>query len=123
MSDPHGVLGGLAAVCGIAPRWADVRGRWHEVEDETRLALLGSMGIDVRSEASLRAALEEIQTRPWRRVLEPVHVIREPLSSIDIAVTLPVSEIGKALAWSIDWEDGEVDGGGLSPGELPRIAS
>jgi len=121
MTDPSGVLGRLGVLCGIAPRWTDVRGEWHEVDDDTRLAVLRSMGIDVRSEASLHAALEEIEARPWRRMLEPVHVIRRSQSKIDVAATLPASEAGRAFDWTIHWEDGEVDRGGLSPDELPRI--
>jgi (1->4)-alpha-D-glucan 1-alpha-D-glucosylmutase len=120
MTDASGVLGRLAALCGIAPRWADVRGRWHEVDDETRLALLGSMGIEVGSDASLAASLEEIETRPWRRVLDPVHVLRLPFSRIEIAVTLPATEARRAFDWTIEWEDGEDDRGKLSPAELPR---
>jgi len=120
MNDPQGALGRLAALCGIAPRWADVRGEWHEVDDDSRLAVLRSMGIDVHSETSLRAALEDIEARPWRRVLEPVHVIRRPCSKIDVAVTLPASEAGRAFDWTIEWEDGKIDRGGLTSDALPR---
>ncbi len=115
MSD---LLDRLAEACGIAPRWVDIWGKWHDVEPEAKRALLGSMGVDVASDESMQAALTGFEEGPWRRPLEPVQVVHEPLSGIEIPVRLPASDNGRSFRWLIRFEDGTALQGEFRPDEL-----
>ncbi len=67
----------LADRFGILPEFRDVRGRRQRSSDETRVRLLGALGIDAADEAAAAAALRAAQARDEASLLDPCRVIRE----------------------------------------------
>ncbi|MFU8816413.1 MAG: 4-alpha-glucanotransferase [Pseudomonadales bacterium] len=126
MSGPDADLGRLAALCGILPEYADIRGRRHRTSAATQRALLAAMGVDVASDSAIRAAIVEREQRGWRRLLPVVHVVQAGEQAA--AVQLSVAEATAAAAWSFtietDTHDAEpgVISGSVCPAELPVTA-
>ncbi|ANS78522.1 4-alpha-glucanotransferase (amylomaltase) [Serinicoccus hydrothermalis] len=67
-------LAHLAAAYGIATEFWDWQGRHTEVPDETVVAVLAALGVDVSGDFADRE-LDRAQEREWRRTLPPVLVI------------------------------------------------
>ncbi|MDP2014188.1 MAG: 4-alpha-glucanotransferase, partial [Actinomycetota bacterium] len=64
----------LAAACGVATEYWDQAGNQIEVQPDTLLAVLTSMGHDTSSLDKIEQSLVEVQLRNWRRML-PVYVV------------------------------------------------
>mgnify|MGYP006280396847 CR=1 FL=1 len=73
---PEG-LQALADAYGVATEYWDQAGERVEVSVETVVAVLTALGLDVRNEVAIGAALEEKRLRDWRRMLPPVFVMRQ----------------------------------------------
>ncbi len=111
------LLDRLCAICGIEPEYYDIWGKRHEVSPATAQALLASMGVSARHDASVAAALAERETRSWRRVLPPVRVVRANAAS-EVPITLPSGGAGRRLRWSLIPEQGEARAGELRAADL-----
>jgi 4-alpha-glucanotransferase len=75
--DRHSPLRLLADRLGIVSNYIDQTGEETRItSDETRMAILGAMGIDGSTGAAATEALERMEVREWSRVLPPVRVVR-----------------------------------------------
>lgn len=112
------VLNQLAELCGIEPAYQDIWGITHKVSEKTKLGLLRAMGLSVDDEASVRFALAEKKAIFWRRLLDPVLVVRETEYPIRITVRLPDTDIGNGFEWSLKEERGDYYSNTFLPKEL-----
>jgi 4-alpha-glucanotransferase len=113
-----GALDQLARLAGIEDGWWDFFGTWRPVSPDTKRAFLAAMGFEVEDDRAVRASLHELETRPWRRWLEPVLVLDERSGPPGIAVTLPAEYDGQAFEWALEEELGAVHAGRFHPEEL-----
>ena len=70
-------LGRLAAAYGVATEYWDQSGTLVNVGSATVAAVLMALGLDVSTDESVGAAIEEKRLRDWRRMLPPVFVMRQ----------------------------------------------
>jgi 4-alpha-glucanotransferase len=122
-------LDGLAARCGIATEYYDNWGRRHQTSEQTKRAVLASMGYAVEQPEALRAAVIAWDDASWRQPCAPVLVRRidQPLGSWSFSV--PVEEAaaqGLRIAWEILDESGRLQqkgeaGPGLAPAETRML--
>jgi 4-alpha-glucanotransferase len=70
-------LARLAALLGVATEFWDWQGRHVTVPRHTLVAVLTALGLDATTDAAVESSLAEVETRPWRRVVPPVTVLRE----------------------------------------------
>lgn len=101
----------LAQLAGIEDGWWDFFGNWRPVSPETKLAFLAAMGFAVEGDDALAASLAELETRPWRRWLEPVVVLDEHSPDPVITVTLPAGRDRQTMDWTLEEELGAVHRG------------
>ena len=59
MSDAD--LTALAEAAGIAPRWRDVHGGWHDVAPQTLRAVLGALGLPADGDSAVRDSLASVR--------------------------------------------------------------
>src|SRR5918912_2799341 len=70
------LLRALSDELGIIPGYLDQTGtEWRETSDETRVLLLGAMGIDASTEAAAEAARDELRRERSERPLAPARVV------------------------------------------------
>jgi len=96
----------LAQLAGIEDGWWDFFGVWRPVSAETKRAFLAAMGFKVGNDADTVASLVELDTRPWRRWLEPVTVFEERGGSTEILVTIPARRDKDVIEWVLEEELG-----------------
>ncbi len=101
----------LAQLAGIEEGWWDFFGQWRPVSADTKRAFLTAMGFKVGSDADILASLEELDTRPWRRWLEPVAVFDTTWGEPWVALTVPASRDKQVLRWTLVDELGVSHGG------------
>lgn len=111
----------LADLAGIEDGWWDFFGTWRPVQPETKLAILRAMGFAVDDEPALAASLHELETRPWRRWLEPVVVFDETWGDPAVTLTLPAERDQDEMAWVLDEELGISHGGRFKVAELEFV--
>lgn len=113
------LLAELAELAGIGLGYVDAWGDERTTSDATRRDLLAAMGVDVSDERALRAGIAERRARPWRRVLPPVHVVRDhhPLS---LPVTLEIGALEQPYRWRLRTEQGPAHEGEFVPAALPQ---
>ena len=105
----------LASLAGIEESYWDIFGNFHETKPGAKLSILSAMGFDTGSEQALAGSLGEFEERPWRRIVEPVHVVRRNGGGITVAVSLPEALWGEELNWKALLEDGNEMSGGFRP--------
>ena len=115
----------LAERAGIEPAYWDVYGGYHETSDETRRTLLAAMGLPTATDDETNDSLARIEDDPWRRLLEPVTVLRvgEHCPEPAVNVTLPARDAGIHLNWSLACEDGRTLDGTVIGSDLLTIDS
>ena len=79
----------LAQAYGVATDYWDWQGQHVVVTAATIRAVLGALGVDAGSEEAAQAALDEVQLKPWRRLLPAVVVVREGEADRTVAVHVP----------------------------------
>lgn len=121
MVNAHGMLARLSALCGILPEYHDLWGKHHPCSDETRRALLRAMHLAVDTVDELRASLEHLEARIFRRILPPVMVVDEDQEHVPIPIWLPETMTGKRCLWRLILEDGGIHEGEFLPSELPHL--
>ncbi len=112
----------LAELAGIEEGWWDFFGRYRQVPAETKQAFLAAMGFAVATEEEIAASLEEFETRPWRRWLEPVLVSVEKNGPPEVVVTVPQPCEDDLVAWTVEEECGTVHRGKWCARDLPVVA-
>ena len=95
-------LGILARHYGIADHYFDIWGTRHEVSPETMRSILTAMGVNVATREELAHAVSALHARYWRRVCDPVLVLRGQPRRASWSVRLPSSE-EEDRQWSIVW--------------------
>lgn len=113
----------LASLAGIEESYWDVFGNFHETKPEAKRSILSAMGFDIGSEQALAGSLRKFEERPWRRILEPVYVVRRDGGGIGVSVSLPEALWGVELGWKVALEDGNEMSGGFRPpaGEFRNV--
>ena len=96
----------LAELYGILSGYWDIFGTWHAITPEAKKAILAAMKLNVGSAEDIEKEIHEKETRHWKSVLAPVHVISEHEQPLSIPLFLPVREGGAgALAITCVMED------------------
>ncbi len=109
------VLDHLASLAGIEESYWDIFGNFHETKTEAKLSILSAMGFNTDSEQALAIGLVEFEELSWRRILEPVYVVRHSRGEITICISLPEILWGEKLRWEIMLEDGNEMSGAFHP--------
>ncbi len=94
MSDD--ALKALADAAGLAPRWKDYRGTWHDVTPDTLRSVLRTLDLPADSEADVRASTERLHA--------PSEAL-PPLLTLPAGAAMPSPRPG---AFRLVLEDGEV---------------
>ena len=92
----------LAAAHGVATDFWDWQGRHVDVSRQSVVAVLAALGAAADTDAAVRASLQEVDERPWRRVLPPSVVTR---SGRPHEVPVHVRHGDPVRAW-VELEDG-----------------
>lgn len=103
----------LAEAVGLADDWWDLGGRRTVVSSDSKIALLGALGLSAASEAHARESLKEVLEETRRRRVPPSLLVRErepasvPLRDAMGAVEARVEcEDGRAVEWRAPAGDG-----------------
>lgn len=109
----------LADLAGILPGFHDIWGSHHATTDEARAALLETLGLPSDDPAAMDAAILELESKPWQRVLPPVTVapVDQP---VRVSLHLPAPALGVHHAWHLELESGQVLSGEFLPSDLPK---
>ncbi|WP_298747370.1 4-alpha-glucanotransferase [uncultured Serinicoccus sp.] len=108
-------LAQLADAYGIATEFWDWQGRHAQVPEETVVAVLQALGVDVDGDFVERE-LSRVQEREWRRLLPPVVVVAQGVGPV-----VPVHhEAGTTPAATLRTEDGHERSLGMQSGEQER---
>ncbi len=87
----------LAEAAGIAPRWKDVHGEWHDVAPETLRAVLAALGLPSATDADLRDSLATVTKGT---------LALPPLVTAEVGQPIPLSTVPGAFRVTL--EDGTV---------------
>jgi 4-alpha-glucanotransferase len=114
-----------ARAWGIETDYWDIWGRQHHATPELETAILQSLGVDVRSKASLHQAIERRNQRHCRSPLAPAIFLTQG-SRHEIAVSLRAVQQDSPATLRIQLEDGgrteiEVALGGILAGQRLRL--
>ncbi len=96
------------------PRVLGHLGNLHAVSEETQASVLACMGYRVNSPEDLDKALEDMENRPWLKLVPPVCVIKVN-QKISVTVTLPEDMRARGLSWRFQIEGGASLDGNFSP--------
>ncbi|WP_298888889.1 4-alpha-glucanotransferase [uncultured Serinicoccus sp.] len=108
-------LAQLADAYGIATEFWDWQGRHAQVPEETVMAVLEALGVDVDGDFVDRE-LARVQEREWRRLLPPVVVVAQ-----GVAPVVPVHhEVQTTPEATLRTEDGNERSLGMQSGEQER---
>ncbi len=117
----HTLLDSLAERAGIAAEYFDIAGVRHVTSQDTKRAILKTMGFGVATREMLLEELRVWDEAPWRQPCDPVLVVRESDRDSRWSFRLP-SEEGRErdirIAWEIRDEQGEVVGFGEAGPEI-----
>ncbi len=88
---------------------AGYRDNWQNhvaTSTESKTAILTAMGLAAADAGQRAATLEALESRPWRRLVEPVAVIAAEAQPATLTVTVPETLADRRLAWAITEEGG-----------------
>jgi len=118
-------LARLSERVGIEPFYWDVYGTHHETTDDTRRKFLAALGYRTDDDDAAEAALTAIEERPWRRMVEPVTILRLPeddgqgIVAPNLLVVVAAGQTDEALSWVVQLEDGRSIEGSAHINDLP----
>ncbi|OHC78332.1 MAG: 4-alpha-glucanotransferase, partial [Rhodospirillales bacterium RIFCSPLOWO2_12_FULL_58_28] len=104
----------LATLAGIEESYWDIFGVFHQINDHAKMSILSAMGFSVGSPEAVDESLREFNERPWRRLLEPVVIMRSG-SVFAAPLTLPQDLWQGEVRWRVAAEDGSVVEGRFHP--------
>ena len=99
----------LAGLVGIEARYTDALGRYHEVSDETLLALTAALGLPPDPSRAVRELEERARCAPLG--LGPVHLVHAEEPHPQLVMRLPAGS--REVSWTCQLEDGEQRSGRL----------
>ncbi|HIJ37814.1 MAG TPA: 4-alpha-glucanotransferase [Rhodospirillaceae bacterium] len=111
----------LANLAGIEEGWWDFFGQYRVVSDATKRAFLSAMGFAIESEEALLQSLADLESRSWRRWLEPVLVTKENDAPPTILLSLAADHPDEPMRWSLQEDNGTLHRGQADLGQLPVI--
>jgi len=114
----------LAASCGVAVSYVDEGGSRRVVTDHSLRRVLAVMGVRVQTSDQVRLRLREFRTERWRKMLEPVMVVKGNRLPRSFAVRLSVEadELRRIrLAWRLELEGGKTTTGRVSGRHLDVV--
>ncbi len=100
----------LSELCGIVPEYWDISGKKHITSVETKKAILRAMRLKVDSVEDIVKEINERKYKPWRNLIEPVHVISVNNQPLQIPVHIPIREGEEKkllISWFIENENGQ----------------
>ena len=109
----------LLYLCGISADYLDYGGQRREVPMIQRQRVLRLLGMEPEDPAALAAAVERLDTDPWRRWLPPYSVVAA--AAPEIALRIHPEQMACAFTWELSQEDGEVLAGDCCPLTLPEV--
>ena len=115
MSEPRATLERLCALCGLAPGYHDIFGRWREVPQESLVALLLELDIDASTPERALAAERALRAAAAQEVLPPVVRVAPGRPPWRLRAHFAVPEAGQRLVWRLTLEDGARHEGELDP--------
>jgi len=107
----------LADAVGLAGEWWDMGGRRTIVSSESKIALLGALGLPAASEAQAHESLKGVIEQTRRRRVPPSLLVRE-----GEAASAPLRDAKGAVEARIECEDGQVVAWRATLGEGARRA-
>ena len=101
----QGQLRRLARLCGVQPSFIDATGRRRFASVETLLAILRSLGVEIRGPDAAAEALEAWRRARWSELIEPVVTawVGEPARA---GLRLPACLAGGRASWVLKLESG-----------------
>lgn len=97
----------LAQRHGVQTKYKDALGMTHRAAEDTLLAVLAGLGVPVRSAEDAPQALMDQTVARWRRVLEPVTLVRASATRVSLRVTMRVpAAVEGPVTVAIAWEEG-----------------
>ncbi len=115
-------LARLARLAGIEEQYWDIFGNHFRVDDDARRRLLAAMGIAADTEALAEQSLRHLEEMPWRRLVEPVTVVRDALKG-RVTVTVDDADEASIVRWTLRLEDGRTLDGAPRGDALTTIAA
>ncbi len=101
------ILDRLAELAGIEPGWWDFFGKWRVVPAETKKVFLSAMGFSIDTPEGLQASLLEMETRSWRRWMDPIAVFDQTWRDTpSVLITVPARLDLQQILWSLTEEGG-----------------
>ena len=118
----HLLLSQLADQVGIVADYYDIAGTRHVTTAETKRAILTAMGFRVDSKDALTASLREWEERGWRQPCEPVLVIHEGQTGVQLVCCLALED-GEERRVQLQWDVYDEAGAAVQSGQVgPRLA-
>ncbi len=114
-------LESLCRLAGIALEYTDIWGGRHPTSDATAQALLAAQGIAAATPADIERSLQALMSRTSRTLLPPVYVHQGEEDACRIPVSVPTELTGARFAWRLVLENGEREGGSLTPADLEPL--
>lgn len=90
---------------GIQTDYWDIWGKQHFASQDLQSAILGSLGVDVHSNYSVKQAVEQRRQRQWRYPLAPTLIVTAGVTN-EIPVSLAAPDAGSSAQLRIVREDG-----------------
>jgi 4-alpha-glucanotransferase len=118
----HQILDRASSLYGIEPEFWDIWGKHHVTSDETKCAILRSMGLNVDSAEGLARSLAEGDRREWERLLPPCLVVSEN-ARLPLPLTVPAECLGETVHVTVRHEDGGCFEFSAPLHDLPQIAA
>jgi (1->4)-alpha-D-glucan 1-alpha-D-glucosylmutase len=110
----------LAQLCGIELEYEDVWGKTHVVSDETKKALLEAMGFQIGDENQIYNLIAEYEAHRWRQVVDPVVVVSEKNTPVQISFRIPKDRVREKYEWLLTTEKGGKSCGLFTPEDCER---
>lgn len=114
----HESLYRLADLAGVETSYRDYFGVEHPISEETLHRILAALGFQTGTATQVKAEIEALELNAWRRMLEPVMVVREGEAPFRFKLTLPGSAEDDLL-WAIREEGGHFHQGVLRISQCP----
>lgn len=107
MGTDRRLLDRAAEAHGIELEYTDVFGKVHHAIDDVTRALLHAVGVPAATDADIERAWDAERVARASRMVDPVMVVHENASAIEIRV--PPALSGESIKLEIEWENGEIE--------------
>src|SRR4051812_41444326 len=95
-----------ANVFGIETKYWDIWHREHQASVAAMTAILGSLGVDAGSKASLEAGREKRRRQAWQYPLAPTIRLMHEQHPSEIALSIPQAQADATALLTVQLEDG-----------------